>query len=122
MEASLHQRQLREDGATMPQADMGAVLYGARSQMSAIISAFQEQTSTMMVAFQKQTSAMKDASRKQTWDLVKQMIWQEVPQGAHGPEPQAVDTQAMVLKAIHLQETFCPPPSEARANQSGVRR
>ena len=61
---------------------------------------------------------MMDASRKQTWDLVKQMIRQEVPQGAHGLGPREVDTQDGMLEAIHHQETFCPPLSEARVNRS----
>ena len=98
--ASPHQQQLREDGATKPQADMGAALQGALNQMSEMMA----------------------ASQKQTLDLVKQMIHQEVPQRAHGPGPWEADTQARVLEAIHHQETYCPPPSETQAPRSGRRR
>ncbi len=76
----------------------------------------------MMVAFKKQTSAMMGGSRKQTWDLVNQMIQQEVPQGDHGLGPREDDTQTGVLEAIYHQGTFCPPPSEACANRSGGHR
>ncbi len=133
--ASLHQRQLREDVATMPQADVGAVLQGALSQMSvmmaasqeqtsAMIAATREQTSAMMAASQEQTAAMMAVSQQQTLDLVKQMIHPDAPPHVHDLGPRELDAQARVLEAIHHRETFRPPPSvlEARVNRSGGRR
>ncbi len=98
--ASPQQMQVWEDGATLPQADVGAALQGALSQMS----------------------EMTAASQKQILYLVKQMISQDVPEGAHGPGTWEVDTQARVLEAIRHQDMNCPLPSETQAPQSGRHR